>query len=154
MEVEEFVVGATSQNAFDTRVKGKVLQLENTPKTTTNKTTPKKQPKKTVLHQYKNQLKTAKFNQTTLANLHRLWLSYINNEYSNYSAIHFLQKLARVDYHGAEFTIKKSKTPSLIGVKGICVVETESCFYLVGANGKLKGIFIIFKNWVFNVFWI
>lgn len=48
-------------------------------------------------------------------------------------------RLASADYHGAMFEVVRSRCPSRVGIKGICVKETKSMFYLITQGNKIKG---------------
>lgn len=53
-------------------------------------------------------------------------------------------KLASADYHGALFEVVRSRCPSRVGIKGICVKETKSMFYIITESSGMKGLFPVF----------
>ncbi len=69
--------------------------------------------------------------------LHQLWVDYTEMVFAENSAI---GTFTRLDYHGALLTIIESKTPSHVGMMGICVKESEQMFYLVGKNNQVRSI--------------
>lgn len=48
-------------------------------------------------------------------------------------------KLVSADYHGAEFEVVRSRCPSRVGIKGICIKETKAMFYIITVKDALKG---------------
>ncbi|KAI8820123.1 RNase P subunit p29-like protein [Fimicolochytrium jonesii] len=73
--------------------------------------------------------------------LHALWTSYMTELLGTETAPqNVLPRLLRADYHGAVFTVVKAKCPSLVGLCGVVVKETENMFTLVGRGGGVKVI--------------
>lgn len=48
-------------------------------------------------------------------------------------------RLVGADYHGAEFEVVRSRCPSRVGIKGICIKETKAMFYIITVKDALKG---------------
>lgn len=82
--------------------------------------------------------------------LHRLWVGYmqeilnINPKAGCAGGVgagpaQIGLKLASADYHGALFEVIRSRCPSRVGIKGICVKETKSMFYIITRGDKMKG---------------
>lgn len=72
--------------------------------------------------------------------LHDLWSGYMAEllEGANQPAA-TLPRLLKADYHGALFTVVKSKCPTLVGISGIVMKETENMFYVVTKQNAMKG---------------
>ncbi|KAJ3549734.1 hypothetical protein NMY22_g779 [Coprinellus aureogranulatus] len=87
--------------------------------------------------------------------LHHLWMGYmsellglpapptgpirpdsIGSNAPSSSSMH--PKLLKADFHGAVLTVKDSKNPSLVGLSGILIHETENAFKLVTSKNKVK----------------
>ncbi|KAJ3507564.1 hypothetical protein NMY22_g16893 [Coprinellus aureogranulatus] len=87
--------------------------------------------------------------------LHHLWMGYmsellglpapptgsirpgsIGSNVPSSSSMH--PKLLKADFHGAVLTVKDSKNPSLVGLSGILIHETENAFKLVTSKNKVK----------------
>ena len=137
MQTKEFVTSLTSESAYETRVKDKVLLLDSV-----NKPNIKKKLKKR-LKISKPILDKSQFLYDSFTSLNELWLQYISQvvkdplKFSQNSAL-----LVKSDFHGAKFVIKRSRIPSLIGLIGIVVEETEGSFSLACIDGYkrvLKG---------------
>ncbi|KAF8645581.1 hypothetical protein AX16_007725 [Volvariella volvacea WC 439] len=47
-------------------------------------------------------------------------------------------KLVKADFHGSIMTVRKSKNPSLIGLSGIVIHETENTFKVITEKNKVK----------------
>ncbi|XP_055531576.1 ribonuclease P protein subunit p29 [Wyeomyia smithii] len=80
--------------------------------------------------------------------LHRLWCGYVarfldkeklpsatDPQYNQ-----FVLDLLKADFHGAKMTIDRAKNPSLVGIKGIVVLETKGTFKIVSKDNKLRTI--------------
>ncbi|XP_058130640.1 ribonuclease P protein subunit p29 [Anopheles ziemanni] len=80
--------------------------------------------------------------------LHKMWCEYISTcfhrleipsvtepRYNNTVA-----SLLKADYHGAKVTIVRSKQSSVIGVKGIVILETKGTFKIVSKDNKIRTI--------------
>ncbi|KAJ8660516.1 hypothetical protein O0I10_003562 [Lichtheimia ornata] len=73
--------------------------------------------------------------------LHQLWLGYIKELYNQgHDPLVFRQKLLKADYHGAIFEVIKSTNPSMVGVRGIVVQETQNLFNMITNTNQLKRI--------------
>jgi len=96
--------------------------------------------------------------------LHRLWLGYMSEllglttvdrlgqekekeqeqehamKAAMPSAAGMHAKLVKADFHGSIMTVRRSKNPSLVGVSGIVVQETENMFKVVTRKDKLKAL--------------
>ncbi|KAH9934788.1 RNase P/MRP p29 subunit [Fomitopsis serialis] len=86
--------------------------------------------------------------------LHTLWMGYMaellalppapsgpNNKsipeaIPNSAAMH--AKLVKADFHGSIMTVRQSKNPSLVGLSGIVIHETENAFKIVTRKDQLK----------------
>ncbi|TFK40457.1 Rof/RNase P-like protein [Crucibulum laeve] len=47
-------------------------------------------------------------------------------------------KLVKADFHGSVMTVRRSKNPSLIGLSGIVIHETENAFKIITTESKVK----------------
>ncbi|CAG8570568.1 4309_t:CDS:2 [Funneliformis caledonium] len=151
--VPNFVMGSIETTTkdpskiFATKVKDKVLLLDNPLKSSNEK-------KKRMLLKKKYKVMSAKEKKQTkiyeipkechkyelFIPLHELWLQYIEELYGKSNPIVFAQKLLRADFHGAILTVSKSKCASYVGVTGIVIQETENMFKLITKGDSLKCI--------------
>ena len=78
--------------------------------------------------------------------LNELWKKYIkdilneNNKEGGQKQFATSLKLAKCDYHGAIFTIERSKCPTLIGKSGIVLMETKNMFKIISKNNNIYSI--------------
>jgi len=82
--------------------------------------------------------------------LNKLWNEYINSMAEiplPHSALP--ARLIKADFHGAKITVDRSKCPTLIGITGILIQETENTMKLVTPDDKMK--IIPKKGCVFSV---
>ncbi|OZJ02847.1 hypothetical protein BZG36_03223 [Bifiguratus adelaidae] len=134
------------QRTYDTKVKGKVLSLDNPTKPTGKDKSRRTHQRKKLTAKEKRELKIYDFPQESrkyeiFLPLHQLWLGYMEEllgQGSNDAA--FLPKLLKADYHGAMMTVTRSKCPSFVGVNGIMIQETENTFKIITPQDKLKVI--------------
>uniref|UniRef100_A0A2M4AZ71 Ribonuclease P protein subunit p29 n=1 Tax=Anopheles triannulatus TaxID=58253 RepID=A0A2M4AZ71_9DIPT len=80
--------------------------------------------------------------------LHRLWCGYFSKFFqshgtpdvtdSSYNMI--VASLLKADYHGAKVTVVRSKQPSVVGMKGIVVLDTKGTFKIVSKDNRLRTI--------------
>lgn len=80
--------------------------------------------------------------------LNRLWRGYIarylgketlpNAADVQYSQ--FTMDLLKADFHGAKMTVVRAKNPSLVGIRGIVILETKGTFKFVSKDNKLRTI--------------
>ncbi|KAI9145658.1 ribonuclease P protein subunit p29 [Paraphysoderma sedebokerense] len=70
--------------------------------------------------------------------LHQLWLQYMDDLCDKSSAEAFTQKLLKADLHGCRLTVCRTKCPSLLGISGIVVQETENCFKIITKEDSMK----------------
>ncbi|KAK7462736.1 RNase P/RNase MRP complex subunit [Stygiomarasmius scandens] len=85
--------------------------------------------------------------------LHHLWMGYMSElmglpQSSSVSGVPTLKdapsavgmhpKLVKADFHGSILTVKQSKCPSLVGLSGIVIHETENTFRIVTRDNKEK----------------
>ncbi|KLO17369.1 RNase P subunit p29-like protein [Schizopora paradoxa] len=84
--------------------------------------------------------------------LHQLWLGYMSEllglwkapeqqtasmpTMPNSAGMH--AKLVKADFHGSIISVKQSKNPCLVGVKGIVILETENAFRIITKNDQVK----------------
>ncbi|KPI93165.1 PREDICTED: ribonuclease P protein subunit p29 [Papilio xuthus] len=53
---------------------------------------------------------------------------------------HFAQTLYRADFHGSLLEVIRSKCPSYVGKKGICIMDTRNTFKIVSINNVVTTI--------------
>nr|XP_040236153.2 ribonuclease P protein subunit p29 [Anopheles coluzzii] len=80
--------------------------------------------------------------------LHRMWLGYYDTFFppgecpdvteARYNTI--VASLLKADYHGAKIHIVRSKQPSVVGMKGIVVLDTKGTFKMISKDNKLRTI--------------
>ncbi|KAJ3155770.1 RNase P/RNase MRP complex subunit [Geranomyces michiganensis] len=74
--------------------------------------------------------------------LHALWESYMAELLAGMSlaTASVLPRLIKADYHGAKLAVSKAKCPTLIGLAGIIIKETENTFVIVTPSNAVKNI--------------
>eukprot|EP00026_Physarum_polycephalum_P017458 Phypoly_transcript_18691.p1 GENE.Phypoly_transcript_18691~~Phypoly_transcript_18691.p1 ORF type:complete len:204 (+),score=36.72 Phypoly_transcript_18691:87-698(+) len=71
--------------------------------------------------------------------LHQLWSQYISSIVDQNLPNEACQtKLLKADFHGAIITVEKSKCPTVIGMSGILIQETENTMKIVTKEDELK----------------
>jgi len=84
--------------------------------------------------------------------LHHLWMGYMSELLGlpqlSSSALPTTQtmpassgmhpKLVKADFHGSMLTVRQSKNPSLVGLSGIVILESENAFKVVTPKDKIK----------------
>ncbi|XP_026489109.1 ribonuclease P protein subunit p29 [Vanessa tameamea] len=91
--------------------------------------------------------------------LNKVWSEYISqllelkeqipdSKSSNW--VQFTQSFYRADFHGAMMEVVRSKCPSYVGKKGICVMDTKNTFKIVSEDNIVTTI--PKKCSVFNLF--
>lgn len=94
-------------------------------------------------------LPTKSFKYNDLLPLHNLWTQYIREFLSlnsdtnvpevfdsNYES--FSKLLNKIDFHGAQLTVTRSKCPSLVGVHGIVAMDTKNTFKICSKDDRLR----------------
>jgi RNase P/RNase MRP subunit p29 len=69
--------------------------------------------------------------------LHELWNGYITQLLVKADA-NAASKLSRADLHGAKLVVVRSRSPTLVGQKGIVVKETENTVELIDEGNSVK----------------
>ncbi|XP_034482351.1 ribonuclease P protein subunit p29 [Drosophila innubila] len=83
--------------------------------------------------------------------LHKLWRGYIKEhlglrEGEQVPQLHekrydeFSRQLVKMDLHGAKLRVLQSKCETLIGLNGICVMDTKNVLKLLGADDQLRTV--------------
>lgn len=54
------------------------------------------------------------------------------------SVLSIQSKLLKADYHGAQMTVKQAKNPSLVGLEGIMIQESEQTFKIIDSKNRIK----------------
>uniref|UniRef100_A0A182SI60 Ribonuclease P protein subunit p29 n=1 Tax=Anopheles maculatus TaxID=74869 RepID=A0A182SI60_9DIPT len=79
--------------------------------------------------------------------LHRMWRGYYQTIFpselpdvteARYNTV--VASLLKADYHGAKIHIVRSKQSSVVGMKGIVVLDTKGTFKMVSKDDKLRTI--------------
>eukprot|EP00054_Salpingoeca_dolichothecata_P035163 m.4664 g.4664 ORF g.4664 m.4664 type:complete len:231 (+) comp5120_c0_seq1:86-778(+) len=144
---------------YNTKVKDKVLMLNNPGKTFAAPKQP--QPQK-LNHKCKKRLRPFLISKQTckykdFMPLHELWSQYffeLLNLQSGFTAsklagLNLSGRLLKADFHGAIIKVTRSKCPTLVGLEGILIQETERTFRIVTQQDQLKCL--PKKNSVFSV---
>ncbi|EDV96858.1 ribonuclease P protein subunit p29 [Drosophila grimshawi] len=83
--------------------------------------------------------------------LHRLWRGYMREhldleEGDELPQVHekryeeFSRQLVKMDLHGAKLRVMQSKCSTLVGLNGICVMETKNVLKLLGEDHKVRTV--------------
>ncbi|KAI9012721.1 Rof/RNase P-like protein [Gaertneriomyces semiglobifer] len=71
--------------------------------------------------------------------LHQLWKGYMNMLLADSAhGTTAMMRLLKADYHGAVFSVVRSKCPTYVGITGIVIKETENMFYIVTEQDEAK----------------
>ncbi|XP_053668031.1 ribonuclease P protein subunit p29 [Anopheles marshallii] len=80
--------------------------------------------------------------------LHKMWCGYYDTLFpsdqlpvvteSRYNTV--VASLLKADYHGAKIHIVRSKQSSVVGMKGIVVLDTKGTFKMVSKDNRLRTI--------------
>ncbi|KAF8626412.1 hypothetical protein AX17_006579 [Amanita inopinata Kibby_2008] len=86
--------------------------------------------------------------------LHHLWMDYMSELLGlaqsgsmnsdtkafpqTYSSAGIHPKLVKADFHGSMMSVSQSRNPSLIGLSGIVILDTENAFTVVTTKDKVK----------------
>ncbi|KAI7879868.1 RNase P/MRP, p29 subunit [Lichtheimia hyalospora FSU 10163] len=109
------------------------------PKSSKKKTKPLSAKERRSLHIYDIPKEAIRYD--LFEPLHQLWLGYMKELYDQgHDAQVFRQKLLKADYHGAIFEVIKSTNPSMVGLRGIVVQETQNLFNMITNTNQLKRI--------------
>lgn len=52
--------------------------------------------------------------------------------------VFFRSDILKVDFHGAKISVVRSKNPSLVGAKGIVILDTKGTFKIVSKDDKIR----------------
>ncbi|XP_055598905.1 ribonuclease P protein subunit p29 [Uranotaenia lowii] len=91
--------------------------------------------------------------------LHRLWCGYMARylgkdklpEVNEAQYNNFVSDVLKVDLHGAKVSVTRSKNPSLVGAKGIVLLDTKGTFKIVSKDNRVRTIPKV--ECVFDVLW-
>ncbi|XP_030385356.1 ribonuclease P protein subunit p29 [Scaptodrosophila lebanonensis] len=83
--------------------------------------------------------------------LHKLWKGYIRehldlSEGDLVPEVHdpryeeFSKQLVKIDLHGAQLRVIQSKCPTLVGLSGICLLDSKNVLKLLGEDHRLRTI--------------
>lgn len=83
--------------------------------------------------------------------LHQLWRGYIREhldlqEGDEVPQVHekryeeFSRQLVKMDLHGAKLRVVQSKCPTLMGLGGICVMDTKNVLKLLGEDHRVRTV--------------
>lgn len=83
--------------------------------------------------------------------LHKLWRGYIREhlglqEGEEVPQVHekrydeFSRQLVKMDLHGAKLRVLQSKCKTLVGLSGICVMDTKNILKLLGEDHQLRTV--------------
>ncbi|ORX89239.1 RNase P/MRP, p29 subunit [Basidiobolus meristosporus CBS 931.73] len=127
---------------YDSKIKGKVLLLDNPAAKNSQKKSRGKQRRLGLTSKEKKEGKVydlpAECHKYALfVPLHKLWLQYMEELFNGSSPSVFAQKILKADLHGCLITVVKSKCPHYIGVSGILVQEKRNVFNIITSNDRL-----------------
>ncbi|XP_058834196.1 ribonuclease P protein subunit p29 [Topomyia yanbarensis] len=80
--------------------------------------------------------------------LNRLWRGYMARylgkeklpDESDAQYNQFTLDFLRADFHGAKMSVTRAKNPSLVGIKGIVILDTKGTFKFVSKDNKVRTI--------------
>eukprot|EP01113_Clastostelium_recurvatum_P049981 TRINITY_DN9358_c0_g2_i1.p1 TRINITY_DN9358_c0_g2~~TRINITY_DN9358_c0_g2_i1.p1 ORF type:complete len:226 (-),score=23.61 TRINITY_DN9358_c0_g2_i1:63-713(-) len=73
--------------------------------------------------------------------LHTLWKRYVDDVLSPQDTMPTLvEKLKKIDFHGAQIRITRSICPSLVGTTGIVLIETENTYKIITKDNRLLSV--------------
>lgn len=80
--------------------------------------------------------------------LHRLWCGYMARylgkeklpDVTGSQYNQFTSDILKADYHGAKISVVRTKNPSLVGIRGIVILETKGTFKVVSKDNKVRTI--------------
>ncbi|ESO05603.1 hypothetical protein HELRODRAFT_77533 [Helobdella robusta] len=74
--------------------------------------------------------------------LHELWLDYMNTLLDGCTSDkkEMGRRILKADLHGCEIEVCKSKCPSLVGLKGIILIETKNTMNIITRSNEVKKI--------------
>lgn len=80
--------------------------------------------------------------------LHRLWRGYMARylekeklpDVTEAQYNQLISDILKADFHGAKISVIRAKNPSLVGIRGIVVLETKGTFKLVSKDNKVRTI--------------
>ncbi|XP_002068645.3 ribonuclease P protein subunit p29 [Drosophila willistoni] len=98
-----------------------------------------------------NTLPTRQMSYEQALPLHKLWRGYIREhlnlkEGDQVPQIHepryeeFSKLLVKMDFHGAKLKVIQSKCETLVGIAGICVMDTKNVLKLLGTDHRLRTV--------------
>ncbi|XP_032527761.2 ribonuclease P protein subunit p29 [Danaus plexippus] len=96
---------------------------------------------------YTIQRNTMKYNEMTPLN--KVWCEYMSQlleldqpvpDYNSKNWEQFSQTLHKADFHGSYIQVVRSKCPSYVGKKGICIMDTRNTFKILSSDNILTTI--------------
>ncbi|KAK9703878.1 RNase P/RNase MRP complex subunit, variant 2 [Basidiobolus ranarum] len=129
---------------YDSKIKGKVLLLDNLAKGGQQKSRGKQKKRLGLTSKEKKESKVYDLppecqKYSLFVPLHKLWLQYMEELFGGSSPSVFSQKILKADFHGCLLTVVKSKCPYYIGISGILVQEKRNVFNIITQNDRLLG---------------
>ncbi|XP_022122632.1 ribonuclease P protein subunit p29 [Pieris rapae] len=91
--------------------------------------------------------------------LHKIWVDYVSQileldkyvpDVTSKQWEQFTQTLYKADFNGSMLEVVRSKCPSYVGKKGICIMDTKNTFKIVSINDLVTTI--PKKESIFNVY--
>ncbi|EPX71008.1 RNase P and RNase MRP subunit [Schizosaccharomyces octosporus yFS286] len=72
--------------------------------------------------------------------LYSMWCNYLDEAIGNSTGESLLAKMIKAEYHGSYMRVIRCKSPSRIGIEGICVHESKNMLSLVTRNDTVVRI--------------
>ncbi|WBW72219.1 RNase P and RNase MRP subunit Pop4 [Schizosaccharomyces osmophilus] len=72
--------------------------------------------------------------------LHSIWCNYLDEAIGNSTGEPLLAKMIKAEFHGSYMRVVRCKSPSRIGIEGICVHESKNMLSLVTKNDTVVRI--------------
>ena len=149
--VFDLLEGKKSEAVYESKVNGKVVQIDNptTDSTTKQKKREEKQRKKLRAKGWSRKKRIESGMYTIppecqqyhyFEPLHQLWNGYIESLLSKESNAVWGNLLLKADLHGSKLQVVKSKCPTNIGLSGIVAKDTENMFYIITIQNEMKMI--------------
>lgn len=72
--------------------------------------------------------------------LHGLWSKYVSHLLEGAGPMTAGDRIIKADFHGAFVTVARARSPSMVGLEGIVLQETENVFRIVTPDNALKTV--------------
>jgi len=143
-EQEQDAQQRKKENIIEMKLRDKCINLDNV-RSSTRKRKKHTKPRHLRAKERKSmnifQIPLEKIRYSLYRPLHLLWKQYIEDLLRGIKEITAQEaKMIKADFHGAIIKVTRSKCPSLIGINGLIVKETENTFVIITRNDTMKVI--------------